>query len=185
MEDSIKKGNQTILDHVLKTDENVGDNKPSIDLCTCRYEYNDDFASMDPDEYAEARKSYESMVAARYNLLTFKVAEDRLKVAEAILHDVTLMMKQMGYDIDYNNIRDDMDMEMRALIAITDIITLYRFVLNKYESMPIEKVQDFIVDEIENSNMEYVDKLEGDSENKYDGAFTGYDDHNVSGLIDN
>ena len=94
-----------------------------------------------------------------------------------------MLMKQMGYDIDYNNIRADMDKETCALIAITDIITVYSFVLNRHEN---EMMYRYIGDDIENSNMEFVSQMESDN-SKYEGAYVSdvYDDHNVSGLIDN
>lgn len=174
----------------MTTEENDETEGDTIDLHTCRFEYNGAFDNLDPDEYKDAVKAYESMIAARFNLITKEKKDDRMVIAEAIIHDVTMNMKNMGFDVDYNNIREDMDKETIALIAINDIITLYTYAIftNKYTAN--EDIPNIISNMLEEDNIQYAAGLDVHDEfgdvPVIDPKKLGDipDDHNVSGLLD-
>ena len=160
----------------MTTEEDDEIEGETIDLHTCKLVYNGAFDNLDPDEYKAAVKAYKSMVEARFNLITTEKWESRMVIAEAIIHDVTMNMKNIGYDIDYNNIReDDMDKETIALIAINDIITLYTYAIftNKYTAN--EDIPNIISNMLQEDNIQYAAGLE---------LKDIPDDHDVSGLID-
>jgi hypothetical protein len=175
----------------MTTEEDDEIEEETIDLHTCKLVYNGAFDNLDPDEYKAAVKAYKSMVEARFNLITTEKWENRMVIAEAIIHDVTMNMKNIGYDIDYNNIReDDMDKETIALIAINDIITLYKYAIftNKYTAN--EDIPNIISNMLEEDNIQYAAGLDvhdefGDVPVIDPKKLSNIpDDHDVSGLID-
>lgn len=170
------------------TEVNAGDNSipgiGTIDMCLCRYNYTGEFDRLDPAEFSAVVDRYQKLITDRFDLISNENVEDRNSIAEAILHNVTLAMKNLGYEIDYNDIRSDISKEMMAMIAITDMIAIYHniIIVNTYTKNT--DIPDIFGDEIENANLEFIANMEEGTPFTPDVTIPEVDDHNVSGLLD-
>ena len=170
----------------MTADENINDDKnnkddkdpKTINLCACRYEYNDNFEDVDDKELEAITETYHQMLAARMNLITEKDIEKRSVIADAIIHDVTEILKVIGYDnFDYNGIRDDISKMEIAMIMICDVISIYEYFLHEQEMKKLQKAyddidnnfasfieDDNIVNAIKNGYLEDIDNVDHSNE---------------------
>lgn len=132
-------------DGASDTDKKDDKELKTINLCTCRYEYNDNFEDVDDKEFEAITETYHQMLAARMNLIACKDLEKRSSIADAIIHDVTEMLKALGYtEVDYNNIRPDITKMEIAMIMICDIISIYEYFINDHNIKKLQKAYDDI-----------------------------------------
>ena len=181
MEEEIKTGNKELIDRMYGDRTIIDD--IGLELTMYKYEISmEDVFEKGISDYEGAIRDYASAIEARHTLIITEDPETRTEYAKALINDVKHIMSALGFtETDYEHligdngaeIRTDMNEETRALIAINDLITVYRYILFNYTHIRRDKLDSIISDDIENSNLEYVSQMD-----------INIDDHDVSGLID-
>jgi hypothetical protein len=179
-----EKKNGKLLDALLShVDANEGDNPVDdikeedipegdaiIELSVSRWVISPSQLNWDDTDLEAIEKVRKVLVSDRFNLIMAETPEARDEMADKVLEKASVIEKNLGIYIDYAEIRNDLRKYEAALLAASDVISLYEWLKAQIQYMTLQNrclvAEDECASLFENSNIDYVANLEnGNQEN--------------------
>jgi hypothetical protein len=195
-------------------EEDVPEGDAIIELSVSRWVISPSQLNWDDTDLEAIEKVRKVLVSDRFNLIMAETPEARDEMADKVLEKASVIEKNLGIYIDYGEIRDDLTKYESALLAASDVISLYEWLKAQIQYMTLQSrcltAEDECASLFENSNIEYVANLENENQgnNNETDPYVNYevkdpavrealnnhddnklissfmDDHSVSGLLD-